>query len=72
MEQGPKGVKKRNHSRSAENAQTSISMRADIIELGKQLAKNDMRTFSNWLAIIIAEEAKRRGVSTEGQETRED
>ena len=38
-------------------------MSAEIIELGKKLAQNDMRTFSNLIASLISEEAKRRGVA---------
>ncbi len=58
---GKRPKKQRNHGRSEGNTQTSISMNTEIIELGKRLAQNDMRTFSNLVASLIAEEAKRRG-----------
>ncbi len=62
---------KRSHARSAANTQTSISMRSEIIELGKQMADSDLRSFSNWLASLIAAEAERRGHSNGGVKERE-
>ena len=53
--------KARNHGRRAGQRQTSISMDAKILEIGKQMADADRRPFSNFLEVLIEQAAKQAG-----------
>ena len=35
---------------------TTISLDASVLKMGKRLAKEQRRTFSNWLAVVILRE----------------
>lgn len=47
--------KKRNHDRASGKAQTSISLRTEILEAAKAAAEADNRSLSNWLEILLKE-----------------
>jgi hypothetical protein len=59
--------KPRNHSRAEGKAQTSISLRRDLLEAAKEAAEQDNRSLSNWLEIILKEKLDEAKSSTSDQ-----
>ena len=47
--------KARNHDRAAGKAQTSISLREDLLLAAKAAAEADSRSLSSWLEVLLKE-----------------
>lgn len=48
----------RSHDRAKDKAQTSISMRADLLKEARRLAAEDNRSLSNWIEKLIQDATK--------------
>jgi hypothetical protein len=53
--------KTRSHARAAGKAQTSISLREDLLAAAKAAAEADNRSLSNWLEILLKEKLAEGG-----------
>ena len=62
-----KKEKPRNHSRAEGKAQTSISLRRELLEAAKEAAEKDNRSLSNWLEILLKEKLDDAKLSTSDQ-----
>ena len=56
--------KKNSKARAVDQRQTSISMQDRVFDLGKQMAEEDGRNFSNFVERLIIEAAKKAGKLT--------
>ena len=59
----------RSHNRAESKAQTSISLRKELLDAAKEAADRDNRSLSNWLEILLKEKLEAESASpgkTEG------